>query len=143
MARKSSRQIKGRARIEWCVSKGRLSRALWTCTIPVRHLKKILPERITREKFLRVDYAILRNMDTGDAYRMKQDDPNTYFTAKVVKVESGEEQVHLHLRWDGKDLIKGGAGIMDFDIYLTRESLDDLADLRNELRKKSAPQAPG
>ncbi|MEM3402759.1 MAG: hypothetical protein QXH08_06030 [Candidatus Hadarchaeales archaeon] len=91
--------------------------------------------------FIHPDYVILRTMNNDHALRSEQRDG--FLSAKIIE-QSGRRQLHLHLRFEGRDHAFGNTGTVDLDLYLPLEELPKLIHLkdggtRNPTARESKP----
>ena len=95
----------------------------------VAPVAKLLPALLAPERLLAVDYCILRSRNSAHALRSEQRGGLLY--AKLVRAAAGP-QVHLHLRFEGRDHAFGPTGVVDLDLYLPVEELEKLKKLAEE-----------
>lgn len=92
-------------------------------------MAKLLPALLAPERLLAADYCILRSRNSTHALRSEQKGGLLY--VKLVRAPAGP-QVHLHLRFEGKDHAFGPSGVVDLDLYLPVEELEKLKKLAEE-----------
>lgn len=79
---------------------------------------KKLPEKITEEKVVPLDYAIARFMRSKKAFKTGQGQEDAKCWFKVIKEKNVPSQVQLHFRFVGFDRWYGGQDDLDCDFYI-------------------------
>lgn len=90
---------------------------------------KELPEQLSPELFLNIDYLICRFMKLKDAYKINQNEKGTFFTIKKIKEKGLPEQYQFHIRFNGKDKWNNKEDIIDFDFYLSIKEFNKIIGL--------------
>jgi hypothetical protein len=92
---------------------------------------KELSKRIGEELWLKPRYAILRFMKNKSAFKTEEF-PSMIFTLKPIKEINIEEEIQLHIRFDGKDLWNGLQDVIDVDVYIPVEEFLKVASMFSE-----------
>jgi len=82
---------------------------------------KALPPKVGGEALLQIDYAIARFMGSKKAYKTEQNPSGVIFSMKRIRDERVGHQVHLHLRFSGRDRVYAGEDVLDIDVYVPVE----------------------
>jgi len=82
--------------------------------------QKQLSQRIGYEVFLRPSYVIARFMKSKVAFKTSQDQP-MLCTIKPITEKGIGDQVQIHLRFEGKDLLNKLDDVLDVDVYIPIE----------------------
>ena len=77
---------------------------------------KVLPLQLGPEKILFIDYSIIRNMGTKDAWKTTQNNKQNIMSLKPILEKNLEPQMHIHIRIIGKDFFKEGSEEQTFDV---------------------------
>jgi len=93
--------------------------------------------RIDKEYFLKypeailsLNYVMARFVTHELGFKIKQDDPKVFFSAKYIPEEN---QIAIHLRTPVKDEWNNLHDFLDIDIYFPRAELDKIKELlKNE-----------
>lgn len=96
----------------------------------LKSLKKI---RISKEYFekypevkLKLNYAMVRFVKSELGFKIKQDDPNAFFTAKYIPEK---EQLTLHVRTPMRDEWNNITEFLDIDLYFPKEMMQEIEKL--------------
>jgi hypothetical protein len=77
-----------------------------------------LPKRLGKERIIPINYAICRFKNSKKAFRIEQDQKDTWLTVKFVMVQ-GKLQAQVHFRFAAKDKwFDDKEEIIDTDIYI-------------------------
>lgn len=98
---------------------------------------KELPENKSEEIRLNVDYLICRFMKSKRAFKINQNQDGTWFTIKEVKEKGLYPQYQIHIRFDGKDEWFNENETIDLDVYIKKEELDKLKQLKGGQSKNA------
>ena len=81
-------------------------------------ITKTLSKRIGTEVFLKVRYAIVRFMNSKNAFKTTDFQKETIFTLKPIIETNVGKQVQLHLRIEAKDYWNNILDTIDVDVYI-------------------------
>jgi len=85
---------------------------------------KDLSEVLGNEVWIKPDYLILRFMKSRKAYKTRQNQP-MIFTVKLI-----DGQVHIHVRFDGRDKWFNDMDTLDFDVYVPIKEFEKLLEMK-------------
>ena len=87
-------------------------------------MMKKLSDKTGKEVWINPRYLILRFMKSRKAFKIREFE-KTIFTMKPVKEDNIEEQIHIHLRFNGKDLWNNLDDVIDLDVYILKKDFED------------------
>jgi len=93
---------------------------------------KILPNQLKKEIFLKIDYLICRFMGSKIAYKINQNQPNTWFTIKKIKEKGLHNQYQFHIRFNGKDKWFNKEDIIDLDFYISENEFNKILEMEKQ-----------
>ena len=98
-------------------------------------MPKPLPKKLSKELFLKLNYASCRFMKSKRAYRTDYNPKNNWFTAKIEEGDEDDKKIkmlHIHLRTPATDKWFKEEEDLDVDLYIHEKDFKELKQILEE-----------